>query len=141
MYWNQVKHHFNGHPQDLVEAIFEDMKPDNWRLLFDWMDGKVSHVMTQHGYEEIEVIALNSFLSGEYSYVVTLKDELGLDLSIIEENQLDINVALEDIQSGASFDELLRCVIEIADVVKCSNYYLCPEFKKEEAFIINGKLS
>lgn len=141
MFWNQVKHHFNGHPQDLIETIFEGMKPKNWKLLFDWMEGKVLYVMTQYGYEDIEVISLNSFLTGEYSYVVTLKDKLGLSLTIIEENQLEIDVALEEIQSEDSFNELLRCVIEIANVVKCSNYYICPEFKKEEAFIINGKLS
>lgn len=72
--------------------------------------------------------------------MVTHKGKLDLSLAIIEQYQLELNVSFEEIQSEDAFNELLASVVEIAHSVKCSNYYICPEFNKEAAFIVNGKL-
>ena len=140
MLWQHAENHFKGSPQDLIEIIFEGMSPENWKLLFQWMEGRISSVMTQYGYEPIDIISYEAFISGERSYVVDLNDALGLTLSIIDDHKLEINIEVEDIKTQKQFTELLNAVNEIALITKCSRYYICPEFKPDESFIINGQL-
>ncbi len=140
MAWDNVKHHFSGHPEDLIEVIYRDMKPYSWERLFDWIKDKIIYLDTQHGYIEPHELSFDAYISGEYSYIATIKTDNGamLSLSIIDEDSLDINIELEEIQSAQAFNELLSNVKEIAGVIACENYIICPEFKPDQAFIING---
>jgi len=140
MTWDKIKHHFNGHPEDLIEIIYRDMNPHSWKLLFDWIKDKVIYLNTQDGYIEPHELSYDAYISGEYSYIATIKTASGtlLDLSIIDEDSLDINIELEEIQSTQAFDELLSNVREIARIIACENYIICPEFKPDQAFVING---
>ena len=141
--WNELKHHFEGHSQDLIEVIYEDITPEIWTTLFHWLDGKISHLMTKDGYDDVSTLSLESVLSGDCSYVVTListDERMPLELSIIDDELLEINIELEEIQSAAEFELYLKTVTEIATVIQSTNYYICPEYKKDESFMINGKL-
>ncbi|HED33692.1 MAG TPA: hypothetical protein ENJ08_05660 [Gammaproteobacteria bacterium] len=140
MTWNKVKHHFSGHPEDLIEVIYRDMNPHAWKRLFDWIKDRIIHLNTQHGYIEPGKLSFDAYISGEYSYIATIRtgNETELSLSIIDENSLEIDIELEEIQSAQAFDTLLSNVKEIAGVIACENYIICPEFKPEQAFIING---
>jgi len=140
MTWDKVKHYFSGHPEDLIEVIYRDMNPHSWKRLFDWVKDKIIHLNTRHGYIEPNELSFDAYISGEYSYIATIKTANGavLSLSIIDEDSLDINIELEEIQSAQDFDELLSNVKEIAEVIACENYIICPEFKPNQAFIING---
>ncbi len=141
MTWNKVKQHFNGHPGDLIEVIYKDMSAHSWEALFKWLTDKTTLLRTQHGYIDNKELSFKSFISGELSYIVTIRTTGGLDLSlaIIDDKTLDIDIELGDIQSASAFDDLLESTNKIASVIGSVNYIICPEFQVEQAFVINGK--
>jgi hypothetical protein len=140
--WEKVKHHFSGHPEDLVEVIYYDMEPHCWELLFNWLEGKVTLLRFQHGYIKPPELNYDSFINGELCYIATIKSVGGLDieLSIIDDDKLEINIEIGEIQSVDVFEDMLLTVNDIAKVIFSRNYIISPEIKPEHAFVINGNI-
>lgn len=140
--WNKIKHHFSGHPDDLIEVIYNDLNTQSWNNLFIWLTDKIIHLRTQHDYINPDQLSLKSFISGELSYIATIRTKNGLELSlsIINDNTLEIDIEQSCIQSALAFNDLLESVNNIASVTGSVDYIICPEFQTGQAFVVNGKV-
>lgn len=139
MQWSKVSHHFSGHPDDLIEVYFHGIDKEAWRKLFDWLDGKVIYLLDQHNVDRSNKLNLDLFLDGSLSYIADIETpHLNLSLGIIDDDQLTMDIAKGDIQSEDVFADFLSSINTIANVVGCTDYIVCPEFRKNEAFVING---
>ena len=140
MQWNRIKEALHGEPSDLVEVYFYDLDHKSWARLFNWIEGKLFLLDCQFGRLKKNELDLRSFLDGEMSYIAHIRtpDELELSLSIIEMEELTIDIEICEINTEQKFNKFLKNVIAIAEEVGCTHYIVCPEFKKEEVFVING---
>ncbi|HWV16458.1 MAG TPA: hypothetical protein VN030_13575 [Cellvibrio sp.] len=139
MQWHQVSQYFSGDPNDLIEIYFHAMDAESWRKLFDWLEGKVIYLRDQYNVDRSNKLNLNAFLTGERCYIADIQTPLlRLSLAIIDDDLLTIDIEKGDIQSQELFADLLSSVNIIAEVVGCKDYIICPEFKKAEAFVVNG---
>jgi len=126
---------------DLIEVWYHGLDNESWTRLFDWLTGRVVWLMSQYGKEPPAELDLQKFLNGEYSYVADARCDTGmvLSLTIIEEDMLEINVEKEEVQTAEQYQQFIDSVCEIAEAIGCTDYLICPEFKKDEAFFVNGK--
>lgn len=139
MQWNQVSQYFSGKPSDLIEVYFHGMDAQAWRKLFKWLEGKVIYLRDQYNVDRSNKLNLDAFLNGERCYVADIQTPLlRLSLAIIDDDLLTIDIEKGDVQSQELFADLLSSVNTIAGVVGCKDYIICPEFKKAEAFVVNG---
>lgn len=138
-----VKGYFEGDPDDLVEVYYHDMMKTSWEKLFIWLQGRVTYLETQNGKEQPEELSVHRFFSGEQSYIADTICSNGfkLSLSIIEEDLLQIDIEKGEIRNAEGYELFLSGVNEVANVINCKNYIICPEFKKNEAFIVNGEVN
>lgn len=142
MQWGLVEQYIQGDPSDLFEVYFYDLDPHSWGRLFAWIRGKVSLLDCQFGRLGVDELDLDQFLNGNMFYIAHIKtsDEFELSLSIIEEKELTIDIEKCEIDTEEKFTRFLRHIIDIAKLIECNNYIICPEFKTDNAFIINGVL-
>lgn len=142
MLWSSAKKYFEGHRDDLVEIIYYGMTAATWNLLFNWLGDKVICLQTQDGYVSTEELYFESFLTGENSYIATVKSPGGLEfpLMIIEKDILEINMEKGEIKSHFAFDDFFSFIKSVASTVESSHYIVCPEFCPEQAFIVNGQV-
>jgi hypothetical protein len=142
MTWNNVKKYIENDPIELIEAYFHGMTDESWGKLFSWASDKVVLLDCHHGRLKNSELNLDSFLKGELSYVadVEVSDGYRLSLSIIEDDELTIDIEKCDIDTEEKFDLFLKSIITIAAVIECRDYVISPEFKKDEAFVVNGKM-
>lgn len=140
--WQKVQHHFSGNPQDLVEIIFEGITAEKWHDFFNWVVTQPARVMTQLGYIDLADLSYERFMAGEEGYIVSVATPGGIviHLEFIVLGQLDINIAIEDIPNERAFYDLLSFTNFLASLTHCSRYFIFPEFKPDDAFIINGQL-
>ncbi len=139
MQWSKVSHQFSGRPDDLIEVYFHGMDKESWRKLFNWLDGKVVYLRDQHNVDRSNKLNLDLFLEGDLCYIADIETpHLNLSLGIIDDDQLTIDIQKGDIQSEEIFADFLSSLNTIATVIGCTDYIVCPEFKKDEAFVING---
>ncbi len=118
------------------------MDSDSWTRLFKWMKGRVNTLDCQHGRIDTSELNCESFLSGKLSYVADIKtsNEMILSLSIIEADEFSIDIEIGEIASARDLDMLLEALSEIAEVFNSKDYIICPEGRKNEAFMVNGLL-
>ena len=142
MSWEIVKQYFEGDQEDLIEIYYHDMVKTSWGKLFIWLQGRVIYLESQYGKEPPEELNIKSYLSGELSYIASTKctDGFEMSLSIIDEVILQIDIEKGEIKRSEEYNSFISGVNEIASVINCKNYIICPEFKKNEAFIVNGKV-
>ncbi len=142
MQWSLVERHIQGDPSDLFEVYFYDLDPRSWGRLFAWIRGKVSLLDCQFGRLGVDELDLDQFLNGSMFYIAHIKtsDEFELSLSIIEEKELTIDMEKCEIDTEEKFMRFLHHIMDIAKVIECDNYIICPEFKTDNAFIVNGVL-
>ena len=142
MNWKKVKIHLEGDPLDLIEVYFSNFNLVSWELLFKWLEGRITLLECQHGRIEVDELNLSSFLAGDMSYIAHISTEngLGLSLSIIEPDELMIDIEKSALNTENKFKLFLENIRNIARVTRCGNYIVCPEFNKELAFIINGEV-
>lgn len=143
MLWNKLSQFLQGHPQDLVEAYFEDMSPHSWRKLFAWLEGRVRALDNQYGRLHPDELNVELFLDGSMSYIAHIRGERDFELSllIIEKNELSIDIELEDISEEGQFLAFLDAISQIASVTGCEKTIVCQEFQRETPFLVNGKLA
>lgn len=141
--WNAVKHHFEGHPQYLVEVFFEGMNEDSWKLLFDWLVTQDLSVMAHYGYVDQSELSYKDYIADKANYVVTykVKEDFYISLGLFELNELEFSIELEEVGTEAEFDQFLTAMNDLAALINCQYYFICPEFKKDEKFIVNGELA
>ncbi len=141
--WDLVKQHFNRGTDDAIEIYYENMTKAAWSCVFDWITLQPTIlVMTAYGYIEPDELDYNEFINGNSSYVVTITPNDGLNFSIriIEDAIMDCYVYLDEIQDQHTFDQFISIIFELAEVTQSPRYIVCPEERKQEAFIIDGKL-
>lgn len=136
-----IRKYLNGDPDDLIEVYFHEVSESSWKSLFDWMKGRVTLLDCQYGRIPISDFSLNRFLSEELSYSAHIECSNGFELvlSIIENNELTIDIEFSSIDSEDDFSMFISCINEIASVLNSKNYIICPEFQKNNAFYINGE--
>jgi len=141
MNWNQVKPYFSGDLDDLIEVYFEDMTLEKWALLFDWLPDKMISLNNYLGSMSLEELSLDDFCHNNIGYIASIKSSCGLnlDLGLIDPKALTIDFEKRDIQSEIELNKLLETLREIDGVINSGKYIVCPEFKKEQAFIVNGR--
>lgn len=143
MSWELVKQYFEGDPEDLIEVYYHDVFRASWEKLFNWLQGRILYLETQYGKEPPQELNIKRYLSGELSYIASTQCTNGfeLSLSIIDEDVLQIDIEKGEIKNSDDYNLFVAGVNEIASVINCENYIICPEFKKNEAFIINNKVN
>lgn len=143
MQWSIVEQYLKGGSSDLLEVYFCGIDHKSWRNLFSWIQEKVFLLDCQFGRLNANELNLDDFLDGKMSYIAHIKtpDGYELSLSIIKENELTIDIEVCEINTEGNFELFLNNVINIAEVINCNHYIICPEFEKDKAFIINGHLA
>lgn len=143
MQWNTVKQYIKGDSSDLVEVYFYDLDRKSWENLFSWAQEQVFLLDCQFGRLSTDELNLDDFLTGKMSYIAHIKTLEGyeLSLSIIEENELTIDIEVCEINTEDKFELFLNNIINIAEVIGCNHYIICPEFEKDKAFIVNGHIT
>ena len=133
--------YLTGDPEDLIEVYFLEMTLSSWASLFKWLDGRVILLDCQHGRIPINELSYEKFISDELSYIAHIKstNQFEISLSIIEKDELTIDISISEIISKENSEEFMSAVSEIATVIGSKNYRVCPEFDKKNAFYINGK--
>lgn len=143
MHWNRVKQYLKADPSDLIEVHFYDLDRQSWQSLFAWIQEKTVLLDCQFGRLNADELSLEDFLAGKMSYIAHIKTQDGdeLSLSIIEEDELTIDIEVGELDSEDKLERFLNKVVHIADIIGCNHYIICPEFETEKAFIVNGQLS
>ncbi len=142
--WNSVKKYFSGKPDDLIEIYFEGLSEDSWRRLFTWLGQRPIHrVIDQNGVVWDNVMNLEDYLSERVSYLITFDNTQNrtLNLCINDLEYAEMSVEHSEVQCEEDFLRLLTDLRELAVVLQCPNYIMCPEFKKEQAFYKSSAFS
>ena len=135
-----MKPYFSGELDDLIEVYFENMTLEKWALLFDWLPDKMISLDNYLGSMSLEELSLDDFYYDNMGYTASIRSSCGLnlDLGLIDPKALTIDFEKRDVQSEAELNILLEALREIDGVIRSGKYIVCPEFKKEQAFIVNG---
>jgi len=133
--------YLNSESDDLLEAYFHQIDRPSWESLFKWMKGRITSLDCQHGRISISELNLDKFLSGELSYIAHIECTNGFDLvlSIIENDQLTIDIEVSRVTAEEDSDMFIASIIEIARVLDSTDYLICPEFQKDNALYVNGE--
>jgi len=78
---------------------------------------------------------------GEMSYIAHAKStaDFELSLSIIEKDELTIDIEIAEISSKDNSEKFITSVKEIAAAINSTSHLICPEFEKHNAFYIDGE--
>lgn len=108
---------------------------------FVWIQKQVFILDCQFGRLSADELNLDDFLEGNMSYIAHIKTPEGneLSLSIIEENELTIDIEVCEINTEDKFEMFLNNVTNIAKVINCSHYIIHPEFEQDAALIRTPK--
>jgi hypothetical protein len=116
------------------------MVEDSWKLLFNWFDGRVRLVDTHRGRIEPSELSYEDFIAEKIACIayVETSNKFELSMSIIERNELTIDIEKGELMSDLDGDRFISSIEEVASIIGSTNYIICPEFKKYKAFYING---
>lgn len=142
MKWNLAKQHLQGSASDLIEAHFYDLTRESWADLFCWIKNKLQLLDNQHGRTNTNELDLDLFLGEKMSYIarIHMDDGYELSLSIIEPNELIIDIEIGEVNTEEKFKMFLKNIIHIASILNCRHYIICPELEPDKAFVVNGCL-
>ena len=137
----ELKKYLNGAPDDLVEASFFEMTEASWTSLFKWLEGRVVFLECQYGRIPSSELSLEKFILGEMSYIVHVKSISGfeLSLSMIEKNEMTIDIEISEVSSENDSGKFISSIKEIAAVLHSTNHIICPEFDRQKTFYKNGE--
>ena len=140
MSWENIKHHFEGDQIDLIDVHFKGLTEVSMKKFFPWAKERLISVENQHGKMELDEFQLGPFLAEETSYSIGLQMTEKYDLSLLMIDLKDMTISMEkgELNSEELFKEFLVHIKAVAEAMDCTDYIVCPEFKLEEAFVVNG---
>lgn len=127
--WNEFLSDISAYPKDLIEIHFSGLDESSWRSLFKWLNGKIHRLMDQHGVVWDNKMDIDHYMDEAVSYMVTFSNDAGRahTLLLIDLKFAIIDIEQEEIALEADFEMLLCDLRELASVLQCSSFYMCPE--------------
>ena len=103
MNWYLIKQHFQGSASDLIETHFYDLTRESCADLFSQIKNKLQRLENQHG--RTNTNELDLLLNEMMSYIahIRMDDGYELSLSIIEPNELIIDIELDEVNTKEKF--------------------------------------